>query len=84
VQNVPGAVRTFYGLFHPTPGDPDFLGFDTTRLSPPGAFVVSNVTPERIAGTFEFQGNPRVEGETGPGGSTSTLLTNGRLDLEYR
>ena len=84
VDNVPDAVRTFFALYHPDPGNPDFQGFTTERLSPPGEFVLSGVADDRILGTFFFQGNPRVEGETGPDGSTSVQVTEGVVDLTYR
>lgn len=84
VQNVPGATDTFYGLYHPEPGSVTFSGFDTTRLSPPGSFTFSVVAPERVVATFSFRANPRVEGETGPGGATFAEIGTGRVDLTYR
>ena len=84
VQNVPGATDTFYGLYHPDPGSPTFSGFDTTRLSPPGTFNLTAVAPERVAATFSFRANPRVEGEVGPGGATFAEIESGRVDLIYQ
>lgn len=84
VQNVPGATETFYGLYHPDPGSATFSGFDTTRLSPPGTFTLTAITPERIGATFSFRANPRVEDEVGPGGATFAEIETGRVDLLYR
>ena len=84
VQNVPGASDTFYGLYHPDPTSVTFSGFDTTRLSPPGAFTLTSIAPERVVGSFQFRANPRVEGEIGPSGATFADITSGRVDLTYR
>jgi hypothetical protein len=84
VQNVPGAVRTMYGFYNPVPGDPQFLGFNTERLSPPGTFVLERIAPDRVLGTFGFRGNPIADGQTAPDGSATTLLTDGVVDLTYR
>ncbi len=84
VQNVPGATDTFYGLYNPDPTSVTFSGFDTTRLLPPGTFTLSAIGPERVAATFSFRANPRVEGEVGPGGAMFAELDSGRIDLVYR
>lgn len=84
VDNDPGATSTFYALYHPDPESPDFIGFDTTRLAPPGTFGLTAIGPERIAGTFAFRANPRVEGQMGPGGETTVLVESGVIDLTYR
>ena len=84
VQNVPGSTNTFYGLYHPDPGSPTVSGFDTTRLSPTGTFMLSAVGPERVTATFSFRANLRVEGEVGPGGATFAQIDLGRLEIVYR
>ena len=84
VQNVPGATDTFYGLYHPDPASVTFSGFDTTRLLPPGTFTLSAIAPERVAATFSFRANPRVEGEIGPGGAIFAEIEAGRVDLVYQ
>lgn len=84
VQNSPAAENTMFGFFHPDPGNPDFEGFSTERLSPPGEFALTAVADERVAGTFSFRGNPRSDGDVAPDGSTSTLVTDGVVDLTYR
>lgn len=84
VNNDPGATSTFYALYHPDPESASFIGFDTTRLAPPGTFGLSAIGPERIAATFDFRANPRVEGQTGPSGETSALVESGVVDLTYR
>ena len=84
VQNAAGAQRTLFGFYHPDPGNPDFEGFSTERLSPPGEFVLVAIADERISGTFSFRGNPRSDGDVAPDGRTFTLLTEGVVDLAYR
>ena len=84
VQNVPGATNTLYGLYHPEPASTSFSGFDTTRLSPPGSLTLSTAAPEEVVGSFAFRGNPRVDGETGPGGETFVEIDSGQIDLVYR
>lgn len=84
VQNFAGAEMTMFGFFHPDPGDPDFEGFSTERLSPPGEFVLTAVAPESVSATFSFRGNPRTDGDTAPDGSTFTLVTDGVVELTYR
>lgn len=84
VQNDAGAERTFFGFFHPDPGNPDFEGFSTERLSPPGSFTVVEIADERISATFSFRGNPRVDGDVAPDGSTFTLVSDGVVDLRYQ
>ncbi len=84
VQNVPRATDTFYGLYHPEPGSVMFSGFDTTRLLPPGSFTLGAISAERVVATFSFRGNPRVEGEVGPGGATFVEIAAGRIELTYR
>lgn len=84
VQNVPGATNTLYGFYHPDPTSVTFSGFDTTRLLPPGTFTLSAIAPERVAATFSFRANPRVEGEVGPGGAMFAEIGSGRIDLVYR
>jgi hypothetical protein len=84
VQNVPGADRTFYALHDTHPGDTTFPGFDTSRLSPPGTFVLTSVAVDRVVGTFSFRANPVSDGLNAPDGRTTVLVTDGRVDLEYR
>ncbi|NNF27802.1 MAG: hypothetical protein HKN73_11325 [Gemmatimonadetes bacterium] len=84
VQNFAGAEMTMFGFFHPVPDDPDFEGFSTERLSPPGDFVLTDVADERVSATFSFRGNPRTDGDVAPDGSTFTLITDGVVDLTYR
>lgn len=84
VQNFAGAEMTMFGFFHPDPTNPDFEGFSTERLSPPGETVVTAVADERVSATFTFRGNPRTDGDVAPDGSTSTLVTDGVVDLTYR
>lgn len=84
VNNDPGASDTFYALYHPDPASSTFSGFDTTRLAPPGTFVLSSVGPERIAGSFGFRANPRVEGDVGPNGETFAMAESGVVALTYR
>jgi hypothetical protein len=84
VQNVPGATRTLFGFHHTHPGHPSFLGFNTDRLSPPGTLTLTDVTPERVAATFSFRGNPIVEGQAAPDGRVTVLVTDGVVNLRYR
>ena len=84
VQNVPGATDTFYGFYDPDPTSVTFSGFDTTRLLPPGTFTLSAIAPERVAATFSFRANPRVEGEVGPSGAMFAQIDSGRIDLVYQ
>ncbi|NNF14905.1 MAG: hypothetical protein HKN72_16880 [Gemmatimonadetes bacterium] len=84
VQNFAGAEMTMFGFFHPDPGDPDFEGFSTERLSPPGEFVLAAVAPESVSATFSFRGNPRSDGNTPSDGSTFTLVMEGVVELTYR
>jgi hypothetical protein len=84
VDNVPGARNTFFGFHHTHPGDPDFLGFNTDRLSPTGTFTLQAIAPDRVRATFSFRGNPIVEGQQAPDGRTTVLVTGGVVDLTYR
>ena len=75
----------FYGLVNLFPDDPDFPGFDSLRLTPTGALVLTSITDERIVATFEFRANERASNAPpAPDGSTFALVTNGVIDLEYR
>ena len=84
VDNVPGARNTFFGFHHTHPGEPDFLGFNTDRLSPTGTFTLQAIEAQRVRATFSFRGNPIVEGQEAPDGRTTVLVTGGVVDLTYR
>jgi hypothetical protein len=51
------ASSGFYGLVNLFPDDPDFPGFDSLRLLPTGAFVLTSIAEERVVATFEFRAN---------------------------
>lgn len=84
VQNFVGAEMTMFAFYHPVPDDPDFEGFSTERLTPPGEFALMAVADESVSATFSFRGNPRRDGDTAPDGSTFTLVTDGVVELVYR
>ena len=84
VQNVAGASRTLYGFYHPDPGSPTFLGFNTTRLSPAGEFRLEELGLDRVTGSFGFRANPLADGQVAPDGSTTTLITDGEVRVTYR
>ena len=84
VQNVPEPYRSFFALYHPDPGDPDFQGFTTERLSPPGELRLDEVADERVRTSFFFQGNPRADGEMSADGRTTVSVSEGIVDLTYR
>ena len=75
----------FYGLINPFPDDPDFPGFDSLRLLPTGAFLLSSISEDWVAGTFEFRANERASNAPpAPDGRTFVLVTDGLVDLRYR
>jgi hypothetical protein len=75
----------FYGLINPFPDDPDFPGFDSLRLLPTGAIVLSSVAEDWVYGTFEFRANERASNAPpAPDGRTFVLVTDGLVDLQYR
>jgi len=75
----------FYGLVNLFPGDPEFPGFDSLRLTPTGALTLTAIAEERIVATFEFRANERASNAPpAPDGSTFALVTEGVIDLEYR
>lgn len=84
VSRDPAAVRTFSAFFNPAPGDPDFEGFSTDRISPIGELSLSEIRPDRIAGTFFVTVFPLADGAASPTGATSAELTSGIVDLTYR
>lgn len=75
----------FYALINPFPSDPAFPGFDTLRLTPPGAFLLTSVSEEWVVGTFEFRANERANNSPpAPDGRTFVQVTNGLVNLAYR
>jgi len=81
-----GDLQTgFYGLIDPFPDDPEFPGFDTLRLAPAGAFLLSSVAEDGVVGTFDFRANERANNSPpAPDGRTFVLVTDGLVNLEYR
>ncbi len=75
----------FYGLVNLFPDDPDFPGFDSLRLSPTGAFLLTSIGPERVVASFEFRANERAtNAPPAPDGSTFALVTDGTVNLTYQ
>ena len=83
VQNIPGASN-FFALHNTHPDDSSFPGFNTERLLPPGEFVVTSLSEDRVVGTFSFRANEIQDGLSAPDGRRFVLVTNGVVDLEYR